>query len=300
MTLDIPVVIFHIGSQEYFKRCVKINSERNHVYVIGDQSNQDLFADNHNVTHIHKSTLNEEEVNRFSNCFVNYSTNDRQHELNCFLRIFYLKQFMLLMKIDRAFHADSDCIVLDSVANVFGQLPNVQIAYSVQKHCQERDEHHMVGSVHSSLLNLDFCDAFIQLCFDIYENKTKYHLIEQKVNWHCDNNHPGGICDMTLYYLMCSTGLVEVTDLNEIQCVENESCVFDHALYNSYGHLGTNTYKASDEHGKKKLIKLPDGKNHYYFENVKGELIRALSIHFQGEWAKWILERLDRLDNINL
>lgn len=297
MTSDIPIVIFHIGSQEYFKRCVKLNSERNYVYVIGDQSNKDLFTNNPRVSHIDKSTLNEDEVKRMEGCFVNYSTNDRQHELNCFLRIFYLKQLMLLLKIDRIFHADSDCIVLDSVTHIFEQLPYAKVAYSVQKFCQEGNPHHMVGSVHSSLLSLDFCDAFIRLCFDVYDNKTKYHLIEPKVNWHRDNNRPGGICDMTLYYLVYSTGLVDVTDLNDLHKVDDIHSVFDHAVYNSYGHLGPCTYSSSDEHGKKKLVKRDQ---FYYFETVDGEYIRALSIHFQGEWAKWILERLDHLDNLHI
>jgi hypothetical protein len=121
------------------------------------------------------------------------------------------------------------------------------------------------------------------------------------VNWHRDNNHPGGICDMTLYYLMDSTKLVKVTDLNDLHDVGHTFSTFDHALYNSYGFLGMHTYKSSDEHGKKKLVKLSyEPSDRYYFETVNGELVRALSIHFQGEWAKWILERLNNLDNINL
>ena len=294
---EIPIVIFHVGSQEYFKRCVKINSEKNKIYVIGDDSNKDLFRENPNVTHIHKKSLNEDEVNEFSNCFINYSTNDRQHELNCFLRIFYLKQLMLLTGRDKFFHLDSDCIILDSVTDVFDSLQDIKIGYSVQKYAQESNIHHMVGSVHGSLLNLDFCDAFIELCFDIYQTKVKYHLIEPKVNWHRDNNHPGGVCDMTLYYLLYSEKLVNVEDLNQQHYINNEPCVFDHAVYNAYGYLGQRTYKASDEHGKKKLIKR-EGK--YYFETINGDLVRALSIHFQGEWAKWILETLDNLDNVHL
>jgi hypothetical protein len=292
---EIPIVIFHIGAQEYFKRCVKINSQKNKVYVIGDESNENLFKENANVTHIHKSSLNEDEVKRMESCFVNYSTNQRQHELNCFLRIFYLKQFMLLFQLERAFHADSDCIVLDNVDHIFEELPDVKVAYSVQKHCQERNPYHMVGSVHSSLLNLDFCDVFIQMCFDIYENRTKYHLIEDKVNWHRDNNHPGGICDMTLYYLIDKVNLIEVTDLNDLHRVDDCYSAFDHALYNSYGYLGTSTYKASDGNGKKKLIQRD---RFYYFETVNGNFVRALSIHFQGEWAKWILEKLDDVNNV--
>jgi hypothetical protein len=85
--------------------------------------------------------------------------------------------------------------------------------------------------------------------------------------------------------------------LNELHYINNEPCVFDHAVYNAYGYLGQRTYKASDEHGKKKLIK-KEGK--HYFETVNGDLVRALSIHFQGEWAKWILETLDNLDNVHL
>ena len=84
----IPVYIFHLGNQLYFQRCVEINSRKNKVYVIGDDTNKDSFKDNTNVTHIHVNTLNNQEIDRMKKCFVNYSTNKSDFELNCFMRVF--------------------------------------------------------------------------------------------------------------------------------------------------------------------------------------------------------------------
>ena len=220
--------------------------------------------------------------------------------MNCFLRIFYLKQLILTRGIDQIIHLDSDCIIMDDVNTIFqslnSSLNNIKVGYSVQTFAQQHNPYHMVGSVHGSLLNLDFCNKMIELCFDIYENKSKFHLIESKVNWHRNNNHPGGICDMTIYYLISSTNLVEVSDFNKTYTIDNELCTFDHQIYGNYGYLGSNTYKTIGD-GKKKLIKQ---NNKYYFETVNGDLIRVLTIHFQGEYAKYILENLYDMNSLIL
>ena len=54
---DIPIVIYHIGTQRYFLNNVKINSLKNKVIVIGDQKNN-VFQNNQNVQHINQSELN--------------------------------------------------------------------------------------------------------------------------------------------------------------------------------------------------------------------------------------------------
>ena len=94
---------------------------------------------------------------------------------------------------------------------------------------------------------------------------------------------------MTLYYLLYSEKLVkDVTDLNDLIYIENESCVFDHIISSDYGYLGCNTYKKNNNI---KSIKKQNGK--FYFETQRyNDKIRALSIHFQGD-DKAILETLN-------
>ena len=215
---------------------------------------------------------------------MNYSTNDATYELNCFLRVFFLKQFFIMnTKYPSVFHIDSDCIILENVDSIFHNNnknnKNVSIAYSLQTHCQSRNMFHMVGSIHNALLNIDFCDAFIQLCFDIYKTKTKFHLIEPKINWHTIKKIGGGICDMTLYYLLYASALLNnIRDLNNPITLHDEPCVFDHQFSSSYGYLGENTFLKTTNRNKKLMTR--DDK--YYLCTTQNTVVRLLSIHYQG------------------
>ena len=280
--VEIPLFIFHLGNQEYFKKCIEINSKFNKIYLIGDQSNKELA--NKNVIHYDINNFNTTNINNFKNCFTNYSSNPFNYELNCYLRIFYLKELMKLTNIYNFFHLDSDCILIEKIKNI--QF-NTDICYSLQGLSQKRNKFHMVGCIHNGLINNVFCDTFINLCFDIYGNKTKFNLIEPKIRWHKENNIPGGICDMTLYYLLHSEKLIEVTDLNNIINVNNEECVFDHNITSPYGYMGENTYKIMN--GIKELVM---HNNKYYVKTEDNKNIRLLSLHFQGN-AKQILQQLN-------
>lgn len=266
----IPVVIFHVGDQDYFKKCIEINSLTNEVIIIGDNTNNTM------PNHIHTNTLDQTLVNRFTKCFVNYSTNPLNYELYCFLRVFYLREMMIKNNLTKVCHLDSDCILLDNI----NKYADVDIAYSIQK---MDNKFHMVGSIHNSILNLDFCNKFIELCFDIYENKSKFNLIKKKIKWHKKKNIAGGICDMTIYYLLTKT--MQVKDINLMNDV-----VFDHNISSTYGYLGIDTFILNN--GIKEISIID---NKYYFKTINGELKQTFSFHFQGN-KKQILTQF----NINI
>jgi hypothetical protein len=272
--MSIPIVIFHTGgNQDYFKNCVEVSSKNNQVYLIGDDSNKDSFSGNSNVRFFHMNELESEEADEFKRCFVNYSGNGHDYEMYCFLRVFYLKALLIKTGLSWVFHTDSDCVTLVDINKIFPEPK--RIAYSIQK---VANKFHMVGSIHNSLLNVDFCDKFVQLCFDIYKTGTKFGLIDSKLQWHRQNGIPGGICDMTIYYLLFSEKLLDnVMDLNIPMLVNGDLSVFDHNISDSYGYYGENTYA---KHMNAKIVsKIND---RYYFDASDGKKIRTLSIHFQG------------------
>jgi len=279
----IPVVIIHLGNQDYFQDCVKVNSKTNKVYVIGDHTNQTISNQYPNVVHIDQNTLITQEINLFRQQFFNYSSNSVPFELICFLRIFYLKRFLEVYPFKRVFHVDSDCVVFHNVNDLFQALPeNTDIAYSKMINENPYD---MVGCVHNAFLTRHFCEVFVQLCFDIYVDKSKFVLIEPKIQWHLQNKKPGGICDMTLYYLMFSQNLVDVYDLNTLIEYQGETSTFDHNISISYGYAGDATY----EMGKNlKNIKIMNGAA-YAMDSTTRKLVRLLTIHFSGT-AKRVLK----------
>ena len=279
--MSIPIVIFHTGgNQDYFKNCVDVSSKNNTVYVIGDDANKTTFLDNKKVQFFHIDDLQSSAVEEFKSCFVNYSGNSHDYEMYCFLRVFYLKTLFEKTGLEWAFHTDSDCVILDDINAIFSP-DKLRISYSVQK---MQNPFHMVGSIHNALLNIGFCDAFIQLCFDIYQNKSKFALIDAKMQWHRNNGVPGGICDMTLYYLLYSEKLiVNVFDLNIPMMVNGERVIFDHNVSDTYGYYGEKTY--ARDLGIKVVSKIG---NKFYFKTLSGDQVRTVSIHFQGS-AKRIL-----------
>jgi hypothetical protein len=281
--MSIPIVIFHTGGQqEYFKRCVSISSQKNTVYIIGDNSNKELFSNNENVQFFHVDDLHSNEIDTFKSCFVNYSSNSHDYEITCYLRVFYLKKLFEKTGKQWMFHTDSDCILLENVNDIFPEPTN--IAYSIQK---MENKFHMVGSIHNSLLDIDFCNKFIELCFDIYLNRSKFDLIDKKLQWHKITNTPGGICDMTLYYLLYSENIIaNIIDLNMPMKYPGTDIdiIFDHNVCDSYGFNGERTFN-------KNIIKIIRKiENRFYFQlaDKQQQYIQTMSIHFQGN-AKRLL-----------
>jgi 3,5-epimerase/4-reductase len=292
---EIPVIIHHTGgNQDYLQSCVKINSQKNKVYLIGDDVNKTAYADNKNVEHVHINDLDSEEITEFKKHFVNYSSNDHTFELNCFLRVFYLKNLIQLKKLNRIFYVDSDCIVLDNISEIMRKSPSIKIGYSIQTFTQERNPFHMTGCIHNSVINLDFCNKYIEFCFDIYKTRTKYHLIEPKVNHH--KTHSGGICDMTIGYLGYTNQIFSdpITNMNDIFMIDGEECTFDHNINDPYGYLGMNTYQTEWNGNISRwceVKKIQIENNKYYATTNTGKRIRLLTLHYQGG-AKEGLARL--------
>jgi hypothetical protein len=94
---------------------------------------------------------------------------------------------------------------------------------------------------------------------------------------------PGGICDMTLYYLLHSEKIIEnIVDLN-VPFSHNgngEDVMFDNNISETIGYESNNNIKT--------IIKTERG---CFFKTVDGRLIKTASIHFQGINNKLLLEQ---------
>ena len=78
---------------------------------------------------------------------------------------------------DKVFHIDSDNILLKNINEyVFSK----DIAYVCNKNWHKN---RMSNSIHSGLLDKKFVLEFEKLYEDIYINKSKFHLIKEKINY---------------------------------------------------------------------------------------------------------------------
>lgn len=263
---DIPVVIVHRSYKEYLKINLLITGLKNKIYLIGDTEIENLGRlDNVtfiNINKYEKLPMIKESYDKF----INYSSNSKQFEWLCFERIFIINFFMKEFNFERIFHIDSDNILLKDINTYPFEK---KIAYCITKNWHKN---RMSNSVHNGLLNLDFCDKFIDLFNDIYINKSKFHLIEEKINYHKEEK--GGICDMTLYYLLVKEKILNVQNL----LTPKNNIVFINNINNGEGEESKEQYELNNN-----IINININNNKcFVYDKIHKKNLEIFNIHFQG------------------
>jgi len=279
---NLNCLIIHKGYQPYLKYNLKISSKFNNIFLIGDSSVEFLERISDKITFINIEKYSKiNKINKFKNSFTNYSTNSFNFEWFCFERIFIIKEFMKEFKLDRVFHIDSDNILLTDINEL---IFTNNSAYIIPP---DQINFRMTGSIHSALIDSSFCDKFINLFEDIYVNKSKFNLIKEKIDYHNQTNSPGGICDMTLYYLLDEQNIITPQNLLEpIFSKSGEEYIFMNNYSYPAGFYGDENYLMS-----KNRIKIYFGMK--VNDLVRNKTIKLANIHFQGK-AKVYLNRFTK------
>jgi hypothetical protein len=258
-----PIVIVHFGNPSYLHETIRQCSRFNdNIFLIGDESNTNVKC-----KHISFSTLRTPELDEFEKTFTSYSSNSPILEMVCFSRMFYLRKFLQDNNLDGAVHIDSDNIIVRKVSDVF----TGKLALCHEEDISSLDPVKMHASVHNSFLTLEFCLKFEKLCRDIYITKEKFYLIEDKINYHKTNL--GGVCDMTLYYLMAR----EMEHIN-LSVPLADGSMSDHNI-----NISENKFKM-----KNGIKEIYVADNAYYGVLLNGQKIRLNNLHFSGSSKKFI------------
>lgn len=181
---------------------------------------------------------------------------------------------MLTHNIDTVFHLDSDCCLLIPIHVDMFCKKNAII-----KNKNFENKFRMAGSIHSALLTKDYIAKYIQLFRDLYENKTKFGLIRDKVEFH--KTHPGNICDMTLTYLL---NMENASIACNLQDEHENGYVFNHHLSCGEGNEHDDQYEMINNNSLKVYEKINNnGCNTYYvFNKYTNKYVPLASMHFQG------------------
>jgi len=271
----IPVVIVHTGYKDYLRANLEVTSKKNKIYLIGDTSLSKLGGIK-NVIWLNIEEYNKtEKIKEMEKNFVNYSTNPRGFELFCFLRVFIIAEFMRIFKLKRVFHSDSDNILFHDINDIIGDLE----CPAYHTNGNYGNSFRMSDSIHNGLITQDFIKVFSELCKKIYV-KGDYSLIKDKIEYH--KKVPGGICDMTFYYLMRAEEMIDVVDLNK----PRNGKVFINIFKIGDGWESRKQYTMDE---KTECIKVwkKGGKN-MVFDQVNKKFLELVNIHFQGGCKKFL------------
>jgi len=270
---EIPVFFFHMGNPSYLEKIIAQAKETNErVILLGDALNKSLDVEHHNV----EEYLYDFET--FNQAYQHMSTNPAQFEVVCFIRWFVLRNFMIKNDIDVCFYADSDIMIYGDLAEEWKKFKEFTCAFMMP---DEQNEYAWSASGHNSYWTraalIEFCD-FLSAT---YSSEEGLNTLKDKWHFHIENSKPGGICDMTLFWLYHR--LKEGKGIGILSSVHEDS-TFDDNIASS-----ENRYK--DEYRMKsgvKDIEFRDGIPHCF--NLREEKwVRFNTLHFSGAGTKHLI-----------
>jgi len=293
---NINVCIFHIGYKKYVEENIKITSKTNKIYLIGDKSIK-FLEKYENVEYVDAEQFMEtEKINFYKKHFKNFMSNAPPNwiEWLWMCGIFTIQLFLQKYNLNHIFHIDSDCILLKNINNYpFKQ----DIAYCINQNYENK--YRMSSSIHCGLLDKKFCLEFEKIYNDLYINKSKFKLIEEKINYHKNNNIPGGIINMTIFYLMQNENNIKIDNLLEIKNHKNTRLTFMNTLYSNESSTNKDQYLKENN-----IIKLYDiNENIYIYDKINQEYIELWNIHYQGDCKILLQNNIDiifKLENENI
>lgn len=281
------VVIVHMGYKDYLRCNLEITGKNNRIYLIGDESVRKLGKlKNVKWVDIEKYRGMDRYRNYYDK-FENYSSNSKDFEFFCFMRVFVINEFMRDYNLSRVFHIDSDNIIMMDINK-----------YPFHKKCafyvsQNKSKDSMGASIHIGLINREFCEKFERLFNDIYINGSKFNLIEKKISAHRKDGEMvgGGVCDMTLYYLMSKLKMLDYQNLAVPVKNGDKRYVFMNNIRGSGGYLGGKQYRVDG----KGVIEIKKGKqDNFIYDEIEKRYDVICNIHFQGGMKKFMGDKLKK------
>jgi hypothetical protein len=169
------------------------------VYVLGDQSLSRLstidgveFVDIEQFRH-------DADVCSARDHYVHRSSNGKAFESFCFERVFILRRFLESRRLERAFHLDSDCVLLQPLSRFPLHEHRVWLV--------NNDHYHLHGfsplpsaSIHAALLDVSWCTKFEELYRQLFVQRARDlpAFVGELLDWaDAHAGQPGGMC-MTL------------------------------------------------------------------------------------------------------
>ena len=224
----------------------------------------------------------------FKKYYRHMSPNPYEYELFCFLRWFYLLEYMREYKLKRVLYLDSDCLLFSSSTAIEAWVgSNTLSGLSIPEQVHESYEWCVSG--HSSYWTVGMLERFCDFALQSYVTPLYLKMYDEK--W--TKARHGGICDMTALYLFWRENEENIFNM----AAHRDGAVFDHNINSSFNYLDG---EYAVLFGTKKLI-FEDGIPKFVLEKTH-EKILAHALHCQGTAKRLIPSyyRGRRFDGKNL
>ncbi len=269
--MSLPVLVAHTGYSPYLEftlRQAVAWAGREGVVFLGDRTN-DRFDF---VRHVDGDAAEfEGAAARIGTVYRHMSTNTRAFELAAIQRWFRLHALMERQGLERALVLDSDVLLYAAPAELADWLGGAEMGLATPA---EQPPFGWESSGHSALWTAERLGAFCDWAVRAYAEPAEREQLEAKWRHHLATGAPGGICDMTLFYLFAQaqpSGTVRnVTEARG-------GAVFDHNAAMTLGTvpgeypLGPDGLKSVRWRGGRPTV-----------VRQSGEAVRFWTLHLQG------------------
>lgn len=265
------VFLIHHGKQDYLQIAARASqASGNQVILIGNDERTGALC----TAYYDDSLIDLPDYGDFESQYVHLSSAPIEFELLCFKRYFYLYAIAKERGLTHFWMIDSDAIVLQDLSDITNNflLAN-QFAAGVST--RHQDQFDWASSPHTSFWTIDGLGDFLNFLRNLYIGQTRT-LLNEKYQWHLDNQIPGGICDMTALYLwqknrqdICNLAKVHLDGLP----------LFDNNL-NESGNMTRNEFHMVRNVRLKKITH--ENQTYWAYPTSHSKAIPVIALHFQG------------------
>lgn len=275
---NLPIVFVHFGNDNYLNIVLHQARSSNpgaEIVLLGDDSNK---KSNKLCTHYLYNNF-DTGIDELEKNYVHLSSNNYQYEFFCIKRWFIIRNYMRDKNLEWVFTADSDVLLYAPVQDYFMEgisQTKYEAAYCIID--QDYDQFRWTASGGIAYVSLHFIENFCNYISEIY--KYNIALLSPKMEYHVRANAPGGIADMTFFYLYYY--FINRNILNLLIPIGDK--VFNNGIY-----FKNNIYEAEMEKSfcyHKILIE----KKKPFFINQDHQKIFFQCLHFQGGYKNDIFK----------
>jgi hypothetical protein len=270
------IFLIHHGNQDYLKIAARCSQAAgNQVILIGNDTETAQFCS----AYYDDGLIDLPEYQEFERQYVHLSSASREFELLCFKRYFYLYAIAKQRELHHFWMIDSDAIVLQDLSTIANDflIPN---HYCAGISTPRQSSFHEAGfwwacSPHTSFWTLEGLQDFLNFLSNLYTGEVR-KLLDQKYEWHLQNNMPGGICDMTALFLWQRSK----TNVYNLAKAHLDGLPFFDNNLNEDGNVIDHEFLMVSNVILKKVI---NKDNRYWVsKQADGQSIPAAALHFQG------------------